>query len=58
MNKQIRIWGLGAANHFKWLRLKRKGRKEGEREKGGGVAVSCGLQGRKHCHSLFNDFDG
>ena len=32
MNKQIRIWGLGAANHFR-LRLKRK-RKEKKRKKG------------------------
>ena len=33
MNKQIRIWGLGATDHFKWLRLKRK-RKEKKRKKG------------------------
>ena len=32
MNKQIRIWGLGATDHFKWLRLKRK-RKEKEERK-------------------------
>ena len=62
MNKQIRIWGLGAADHFKWLSLKRKRKEKEERKEKekseGGVAVSCGLRGRKRRHSLFNDFDG
>ena len=45
MNKQIRIWGLRAFGHFKWLSLKRKIKEKengGEKEKEKG-AVSLGL---------------